>query len=918
MAENLDPNIINELNQRFSELTNTSNSLGSSFTTTKTQSDKLGEAFDKLTKQVNRLSKDDKEVTEKSIDAEKKATEALEKRTRAEEDNTKVVQENTKATGDTAKRILSAGSSVDGALNLMQDRLTDIAGGGPKVVLAMQAMRIAVDGVVTVLKAAYDAQVAYTKSILAGERGQAVVAKQAEAVGKAFNSVIDQVGNFAIGLGAVMAIMGGPLGIAFGGLTAILGVGAKAYAKASDTALEFATQIAGLKDKLFQGFNELGKASMIGAGGMTELQRQLNELGLTMAEVSEFTGLVKGAGKELKLLGASTSEGLKSFVKTAGTLIKSDLGRTLETMGITAADQRESMISFMTTEARLGKARITDQEKLNKAAFNYIIEMDKLAELTGATRKEQEEARNQILAIEELRAAMLDEQDAAEKEKLERALKNAESLYAAGAKGMAAGVAKYFAAGEAMTSPEAVKTFQSAPQLLDRISKGQGTVAENMVLAATEMKDQAKQFASVGRLNAEAVKGIMAEGFGTSSDLFLRLKDAPEQAKKMGLSLDDYLKQQREVVDKQTITQVDLVRSQREDAIRNEHSAGTLSHASGQFSEAVDKFGEITGAYGKTFGATAGAIVTDPKKVLEQQKQRDPKLVEQEAKIMKHADMVDKASIYVMKGIEGATSLLGKGLSAVGLEGAGSRVQAVAGAAKEERIASGMAEVRKREGDPLAGLNFGGRREERTGGGEADPNLIAMAHKINETFPGVVITSLNDKFHQEKRKTSKHTIGKALDFAMNPPPKDAREAEEIRQQLMGMGANKVLDEYFAHKTAKTTGGHFHVEIAHNGGYFKSSLGDFPVLLKNDEYVLTNQMVENLKSKLEDNVTKSPIESVFPEATSPATSTKNTEIGDMITMFIQSQEVVSEKLDTMIEVLESGLSLQDKLVKYART
>jgi hypothetical protein len=917
MAENLDPNTINELNQRFSELTNTSSSLGSSFTSTKTQSDKLGEAFDKLTKQVNKLGQDDKELTQKSTEAEKKALDVTEKRTKAEEDATKVVLDNAKKQGDIARGIMNSSSGVDGALNVMQDRLTQLAGGGVGATVALQGLRVIVDGGITVLKAAYDAQVNYTKSLLAGERGQQLVAKQSEQVGKAFNSVIDQLGNFAIGLGAVMAVMGGPVGIAFGALTAILGVGAKAYAKASDTALEFATQVAGLKDKLFQGFNELGKASMIGAGGMTELQRQLNELGLTMAEVSEFTGLVKGAGKELKLLGDSTSEGLKSFVKTAGSLLKSDLGRTLETMGITAADQRESMYSFMTTEARLGKARITDQEKLNKAAFNYIVEMDKLAELTGATRKEQEEARNQILAIEELRAAMLDEQDAVEKEKLERALKNAESLYAAGAKGMAAGVAKYFAAGEAMTSPEAVKTFQSAPQLLDRISKGQGTVAENMVLAATEMKDQAKQFASVGRLNADAVKSVMAEGFGTASDFYLRLKDAPEQAKKMGLSLDDYLKQQREVVDKQTITQVDLVRSQREAAIKNEHSAGTLSHASNQFSQAVNKFGEITGAYGKTFGATAGAIMTDPNKALEQQKQKDPKLAEKEAELMKKADLVDKAQIYAAKGIEGIGTLLGKGLSAVGLEGAGSRVQAMAGAAKEERIANMGAEVRKREGDPLAGLNFGGKREERTGGGEADPNLIAMAHKINQTFPGVVITSLNDKFHQEKRKSSKHTVGKALDFAMNPAPRDAKEAEEIRQQLLGMGATKALDEYFQHKTAATTAGHFHVEIAHNGGYFKSNLGDFPVLLKNDEYVLTNEMVENLKSKLEDNVQKTPIETVFPEATTPNTSSSN-EIGDLMNMFIKSQEQISDKLETMISVLESGVSLQDKLVKYART
>lgn len=918
----MDPNTVRELNQRFSELTSTSSSLGSSFTSTRTQSDKLSEAFEKLSKQVNKntqTNKESGEITEKTIEAEKKALSVTEKRTKAEEEATKVAIENSKKQGDAARGIMAQTSSVDGLLSVMSDRLVALAGGGIGATIAIKAFSTVVEGGIKILQASYEAQVNYTKSLLAGERGQILVARQATQVGKSFNELISNLGSVAMGVGGIAAILGGPFTMLLGGLAAAGGVAAKIFSHLSNTSLELNEQLAGLRDKLFQGFNELGKASMIGAGGMTELHRQLNELGLTMAEVGEFTGLVKGAGKELKLLGDSTSEGLKSFVKTAGTLLKSDLGKTLETMGITAADQRESMISFLTTEARLGKARITDQEKLNKAAFNYIIEMDKLAELTGATRKEQEEARNQILAIEELRAAMLDEQDAAEKEKLERALKNAETLYAAGAKGLAAGVAKYFAAGEAMTSPEAVKTFQSAPQLLDRISKGQGTVAENMVLAATEMKDQAKQFASVGRLNAEAIKAVMAEGFGVTSDFYKRLKDAPEAAKKMGLSLDDYLKKQREVTDEQTKAQVALVRQQRDTAIMEEKSAGTMSHAVDKFKESVYYLLRKLGVQEKDLEKLVDSVGSGKEIDISKGAGGGEVAIMEGGMPMSQKLMFENARKAYEKSLEGGTftqRTFGIGLTEQQQSFKQLRSKAQEGGlSKEEQIAINKQVYGE---DPLAKLNFGGQREERTGGGEVDPSLVALAHKVTEEFPGVVITSLNDKFHQEKHKTSKHTVGKAMDFATNPAPKDAKEAAAIVERLKDMGASKVLDEYFANKTSKTTGGHFHVEIAHNGGYFKSSLGDFPVLLKNDEYVLTNQMVENLKSKLEDNVTKSPIESVFPEATSPATTSKNTEMGDMITMFIQSQEVISEKLDTMIEVLESGLSLQDKLVKYART
>lgn len=131
--------------------------------------------------------------------------------------------------------------------------------------------------------------------------------------------------------------------------------------------------------------------------------------------------------------------------------------------------------------------------------------------------------------------------------------------------------------------------------------------------------------------------------------------------------------------------------------------------------------------------------------------------------------------------------------------------------------------------DVLAKIRFKDRKE-NTGGGKADPKLIDIAQKINEAFPGSTITALNDMFHQNRRDRggniikSRHTEGKALDFSLAPAPKDAEEASIIKEQIKDLGASKVLDEYFADKNSKTTGGHFHVEVMKDGGVIQAQPG----------------------------------------------------------------------------------------------
>jgi hypothetical protein len=91
------------------------------------------------------------------------------------------------------------------------------------------------------------------------------------------------------------------------------------------------------------------------------------------------------------------------------------------------------------------------------------------------------------------------------------------------------------------------------------------------------------------------------------------------------------------------------------------------------------------------------------------------------------------------------------------------------------------------------------------------PKLIELAKAIQGGVPGFgYFSSFNDKFHNEKAPSSKHTEGIALDFTVAQPP-SIDDGKAITSWLKSMGASVAIDEYNS-PTAKSTGGHFHAQL----------------------------------------------------------------------------------------------------------
>jgi len=316
--------------------------------------------------------------------------------------------------------------------------------------------------------------------------------------------------------------------------------------------------------------------------------------------------------------------------------------------------------------------------------------------------------------------------------------------------------------------------------------------------------------------------------------------------------------------------------------------------------------------------ADTTAIVAEKQKMLLEKQQ---KLAIEEEKLQKLAK--EKLKLGFTTG--GAAGEAATGKTAGGGEAA-APASPEKQAARAQAAAALPAAGAGRTEEILNKLNLkGGQGGQATAGGNADPALLAIAEKIQEAFPGSTFTSLNDAFHKKERPGSKHTTGKALDFTLpvGKIPKNAEEAATIKESLRDLGGSKVLDEYYADKNENTKGGHFHVEVAKQGGAFSGPNAGYPVMLHGKQDDPESVWPEKKLKGLLDEVQKSSIEDYKREVladmglnktSSPDAAPASQSNSDGIERMM---EMMTQKFDDMIAHLDTSNSTLSNLLTYAK-
>ena len=239
--------------------------------------------------------------------------------------------------------------------------------------------------------AATKAQDLYTTSVTRGTKTRKTNTKAVENSTSALGKMSGALGSIAGGVGDV-----------FGGLIGI--------AKNFGVAMTQATTVGGVLEAIPVFGSVLGQAtgyfqssvesfrqlSEVGAGfgnDMMAIRRGSAEAGLSL---EQFSSMIAANADRVGLLGSTSGEGARRMGRMTKQLRSQEAG--LLSLGFTQESVNEGFGDYIEMMARSGQLRGRSDASLTAGAQNYLMEIDKLAKVTGKSRKEIQDEMNSRMA----------------------------------------------------------------------------------------------------------------------------------------------------------------------------------------------------------------------------------------------------------------------------------------------------------------------------------------------------------------------------------------------------------------------------------------------------------------------------------------------------------------------------------------
>jgi len=162
-----------------------------------------------------------------------------------------------------------------------------------------------------------------------------------------------------------------------------------------------------LLDKNLKMFQDISNMGGLVSNGMSGLQKQVIDSGMSM---EGFTKIVRENGNELTAFGGTVGLGAGKFMGAIGEITKKggkleEAGLQLRALGLTADNVGEQAAAFLKQEIRLGRGREMTNERLQQGTIAYVKELDLLQKVTGLSREEVEKQRDAMMSDTRYRMA---------------------------------------------------------------------------------------------------------------------------------------------------------------------------------------------------------------------------------------------------------------------------------------------------------------------------------------------------------------------------------------------------------------------------------------------------------------------------------------------------------------------------------
>ncbi len=144
----------------------------------------------------------------------------------------------------------------------------------------------------------------------------------------------------------------------------------------------------GLLDNQINLFRDLSSTGASFGNNMFEIVRVAGQAAIP---IEQFSELIQKSGDGLRLFGPTVESGARQFATLAKQLRQGESGKRLMAMGFTTQELNENMIAFNEMMHVSGRtSRMTNQQLIDGTA-KYSLELDRIAKLSGKSRKQLEE-----------------------------------------------------------------------------------------------------------------------------------------------------------------------------------------------------------------------------------------------------------------------------------------------------------------------------------------------------------------------------------------------------------------------------------------------------------------------------------------------------------------------------------------------
>jgi len=146
--------------------------------------------------------------------------------------------------------------------------------------------------------------------------------------------------------------------------------------------------VTGIIENQMSMFKEL---SSVGAGfgnNMFEITQVAGQSALSMQTLGK---IIASESEGLRMFGGSVQDGTRRFGRLSKELRTGDMGRQLLGMGVTTEELNENLISYNELLVSTGRDRYMTDSQIAAGSAAYSLELDKIAKLTGKSRKQIED-----------------------------------------------------------------------------------------------------------------------------------------------------------------------------------------------------------------------------------------------------------------------------------------------------------------------------------------------------------------------------------------------------------------------------------------------------------------------------------------------------------------------------------------------